>query len=371
MADTDSAGPADPAVVIAARLERLRRAGAWSSSGPVSDFAATKISGFEPAGQVFAATVLHLGYTTSRARCTGSWGYTPRTDLAGSGGPFHTLLRRLYGARRTVLARAVAECEALDADGIIATRIEIEEYPTGGTAITLEGMAVRARSSTRPARPFTTHVTAQDFARLLDEGWMPFELVTGIAIASRHDDKHTREQTRRGLGLAANREITGYSHLVNDARRDARNQLGQAVETCGGDGVVVDAMTLTISERECPTNEGQHDHVANATVAGTAIVRLPAALDTAPRRPLTIMRLDARTGQDPVVVAHSPTTPTEHDPTTPDSQGNAADATRAPDAADGKSLIARDDKAPLTDRVANRLAARQRRKDVFRSDNAD
>ncbi|MBR7839015.1 heavy metal-binding domain-containing protein [Actinospica durhamensis] len=362
MADTDAAGTADPAVVIAARLERLRRAGAWSSSGPVSDFAATKVSGFEPAGQVFAATVLHLGYTTSRARCTGSWAYTPRTDLAGSGGPFHTLLRRQYGARRTVLARAVAECEALGADGVIGIRIKTEEYPAGGTAITLEGLAVRARSSTRPARPFTTHVTAQDFARLLDQGWMPFELVTGIAIASRHDDKNTRQQTRRGLGLEANREITGYSHLVNDARRDARNQLRLAVEACGGDGVVVGAMTLTISERECPTNEGQHDHIANTTVAGTAIVRLPADLGTPPRRPLTIMRLDPRTRPDPVVVAHSPAVPTENE---------AATASNAPDANDGESLITRDEKAPLTDRVANRMAARQRRKDVFRSDNTD
>lgn len=288
--------PADPVLdLINTRLQRRNRllAGqAWGSLGPIPEFAATAIAGFDPVGHVFGTAVQHLGFVTSNARCSGNWTYTSKTDQASLGGPYRALLRSLYGARRLALARAVEECVTLGGDGIIDARVSVAPFPAGGIEFSVQGTAVRARSRARPAQPFTTHVSGQEFARLLTAGWVPFALLFGIAIGSRHDGQDTRNQTRRRFGDDGNREVRGYSQLVTDVRRDARRQLENTVGELGGDGLVVDDMALQVSERECPTNERQHDHVAEATIMGSAIAafRVRPALRTA-SRPLTIMDL--------------------------------------------------------------------------------
>ena len=278
--------------VIESRLERLGGGHSWDCQGAVSQFAALEAAGFSPAGQVFGTTVLRLGNVDNRPRCTGSASYTSRTDLASTGGPFSELLRRLNGARRLALERSVAECVALGADGVVDARLSVTPVGAGALEFSVTGTAVRARTAVRPGAPFTAHVSGQELARLLDAGWMPFSVVFGVAIATRHDGRRTRQQRRTRLGAAGNQEVRGYSHLVNDARRDARRQLGNAVRALGGEGVVVDEVTLKISDRECPTNEGESDHVARAAIHGTALVSFSRTGRAAPRPPLTIMRLD-------------------------------------------------------------------------------
>lgn len=289
MVDDGSGVPA-PADPVGTRLERLRTGTAWGSLLSVQEFAAISGAGFDPVGHVFGAAVVHLGYVGRSGRCSGSVSYTPRTDLAsGTGGPFSALLRKAYGVRRLALARAVEECRALGGDGIVGVTLTIKPFPAGGTEFVLQGTAVRARSAIRPAAPFTSHVSGQAFARLLQAGWVPAGLVFGISLGARHDDTRTRSQTRRN---ARRREVGSYTELVKDTRRDARNQLEQAVADHQADGVVVDEMTLHITERECPSVEGQHDHVAEASILGTSIVsfaRPKAARDPAP---LTVVRLN-------------------------------------------------------------------------------
>ncbi|HEY3871548.1 MAG TPA: hypothetical protein VGM10_24515 [Actinocrinis sp.] len=129
----------------------------------------------------------------------------------------------------------------------------------------------------------------QDFARLLRSGWVPAALVFGIALGARHDDMHTREETRRFT--VADREVRSFTALVRDTRRDAREQLEREVAAVGAHGVVVDAMALQISERECPAFEGVRDHVAVSTILGTAIVSFSRSPLVAGPAPLTIMHL--------------------------------------------------------------------------------
>lgn len=281
MADVDPAG---------ARLERLGTGQAWGSLLSVPEFTAISGAGFEPAGQVLGAAVVHLGSVSRAGRCSGSASYTPRTDLASSaGGPFGVLLRKAYGVRRLALSRAVAECQALGGDGIVGVTLTIRPFPAGGTEFTLQGTAVRARTAIHPETPFTSHLSGQEFAGLLRAGWVPAALVFGISMGSRHDGTRTLGQTRRAAG---NREVGSYTELVRDIRRNARDQLEQAVTAHGGDGVVVDEMTLHISERECPAVEGQHDHIAEASILGTSIVSFASRLSALDRPPLTIMRLN-------------------------------------------------------------------------------
>jgi len=274
------------------RLERLRHAGAWAFQGPVGEFGAASIAGFDPVGQVFGTTVAYLDPVAfDPCYVPGSATRTGQT----SADPYNPRLLRLNTARRTALERVLAECQALGGDGIVGARLSSADFYSHTTEFTVEGTAVRARSSTRPGAPFTTHVSGQDLAKLLRAGWMPFALVFGTAIASRHFDESMFQQTRRGIGAAGNREVSGYTRLVNDARRGARRALETAVRDQGGQGAVVQEMTLHFTERECPSTTEHSDYVVEATILGSAIVSFERSEPAAAREaPLAIMRLDRR-----------------------------------------------------------------------------
>lgn len=263
---------------------------AWDSLLSVRDFTAVTGVGFDPVGQVVGTAVINLGYVSRGGRCSSRGSYASRTDLASAQeGPFGLLLRQRYGARRRVLSRVIDECRALGADGIIGVTLSIRPFPAGGTEFTMRGTAVRARSGIHPEAPFTSHLSAQEFARLVRAGWVPAALVFGISLGARHDDLRSRRQTR----LRATGEVPGYSDVVRDTRRDARDQLQKAVADHGADGVVADQMTLHLSERECPAQEGRRDHVAEATILGTAIVAFDRSGGTGDEPPLTIMHVNS------------------------------------------------------------------------------
>jgi len=263
---------------------------AWDSLLSVRDFTAVTGVGFDPVGQVLGTAVVNLGYVSRGGKCSSTGTYASRTDLASEQeGSFGRLLRQRYGARRRVLSRVIDECRALGADGVIGVTMSIRPFPAGGTEFTMRGTAVRARAEIHPEEPFTSHLSAQEFARLLRAGWVPAALVFGISLGARHDDLRTRQQTRR----RATGEIPGYSDVIRDARRDARKQLEKAVTDHGADGVVADQMTLHLSERECPSQEGMRDHVAEVAILGTAIASFARSEGASGKPPLTIMRVNS------------------------------------------------------------------------------
>jgi uncharacterized protein YbjQ (UPF0145 family) len=287
VADERADGTAEAAGTL--RPERTRADGAWGSLLSAQDFAAIASVGFHPVGHVLGAAVVHLGYVSRGGKCSSMGSYTARTDLASaSGGPFNLLLRKHYGVRRRVLSRAVEQCQELGGDGIVGVTLSIRPFPAGGTEFTLQGTAVRARTGIRPAAPFSSHVSAQEFARLLRAGWVPTTLVFGISLGARHDDLRTRKQTR----WKVTDEVRGYSRLVSDTRRDARSELEKAVADQGADGVVVNELSLHLGERECPKEEGRRDHVAEAAIVGTSIVCFDRSPEISGRAPLAIMSLN-------------------------------------------------------------------------------
>lgn len=257
-----------------------------------AEFASLRAAGFDPVGQVSGVTVARFGYIGATGRCSGSASYTPRTDLASTStsGALSTWVRRQYSARRQALARAAEQCVRFGGDGIVAAQLLIRPFPAGGTEFTVQGTAVRARCRTRPAAPFTAHLSGQDFVLLLGAGWVPVALVVGIGLGSRHDVVRTLGQTRR---FTAGDEVTGYSALVRDTRRDAREQLRQAVGGLGAEGVLARESTLRISERECPSAERSHDHIAQVELIGTAICSFRGTPRPAGGAPLTILRMNA------------------------------------------------------------------------------
>lgn len=267
-------------------------AGTWDSALSAEEFAAIGGVGFEPVGQVLGTAVFTIEDTGLRG-CPGSWPAADDNGTVASSRWAPSLAqqtRTVYAARRTAVARAVAECEALGGDGIVGADLRVAAFPAGGTEFTVRGTAVRARSRFRPRTPFTSHLSGQDFAKLLHTGWVPVGIVFGIAFAARHDDWR---DSLLGPLTAPTQEVDGHTRLIGRVRREARRQLALDTERHGARGAVVDDVELRVAGSECPGFGAKRDLTAEAVLVGTSITRFGRrgrATGTTP--PLTIMRLE-------------------------------------------------------------------------------
>jgi uncharacterized protein YbjQ (UPF0145 family) len=282
-------------------MAEIRTSGTWGSALSADEFAAIRGAGFEPVGQVLGAAVYNIGFSGGY-NCPGAWSgfgsyaqaYRSVTQVSGRGGygSFGPLTQAMYDARHLAINRMVTECAELGGHGIVGVSLTIGSFPAGGLEFKAIGTAVRAPGAPPLGRPFSSDLSGQDFAKLLASGWVPAGLALGISVGARHDDWLTVGQTRWGAG---NAEVVGYTELVNDTRHDARQQLEKDVRRLGGEGVVVQRMDMRVHERECPIQEHGKDHIVEATIVGTALVRFASVAKPPP--PLAILSLDPQRRQ--------------------------------------------------------------------------
>jgi uncharacterized protein YbjQ (UPF0145 family) len=321
----------------AARLAGMRASGTWGSSLTSGEFAAIRSVGFEPVGQVFGAAVFGVAYGDGYSCPRTSASSRDATGVPPSGqqpepngqwreeddqGPLGPLVRAMDQARRTAVERMTAQCLQLGADGVVGLRVSRGSFLLGGQEFTALGTAVRARgaesvgargardggASEESAPPFTSDLSGQDFAKLIMAGWVPVGVVLGVAIGARHDDWQTTRQTRRWSG---NREVVGWTDVVNESRREARGRLDRDVQQLGAEGAVVASMQLRVSVRDCPAQAGRRDHIVEASILGTAVTRFAQArqaplVDQGPRadqEPGTVEELRDGQGQGPARLA--------------------------------------------------------------------
>jgi len=260
-------------------MAEIRSSGTWGSSLTSGEFAAIRSAGFEPVGQVFGAAVYAAG-AASGSSC----------PAAGGPSGVGPLVQAMYQARHTAIGRMTTECARLGGHGVVGVRLSRGSFPLGGLEFTAIGTAVRAPSAAYgPREPFTSDLCGQDFAKLIVTGWVPAGLALGLSIGSRHDDRTTARQARWG---AANAEVAGWTELVNQSRHDARRQLEGDVRRLGAEGVVIAAMQLRVSQRNCPVTVGCRDHLVEATLIGTAIARFSRATPGHAGPALAVMSLD-------------------------------------------------------------------------------
>lgn len=257
---------------------------AWTSDLSVGEFAALRGVGLEPVGQVMGSTVYQIGYSGGGGCGAYGWptssgpprvvGTGQRSSSSWTGYP--QLVDALTGARRRAVSRLVAECTQLGGDGVVGLDLRFDRFPgvVGGHEIVAIGTAVRARSRTRPRQPFLADLPGQEVARLLRAGWVPCGLVVGVAVCVRHDDL----ATVNALASWRNTEVRGLSDLVHETRVQVRAQARADALRQGGEGLVLREMTLHVSEQECASRGGR-DHVAQATLIGTALARLDRTAD--------------------------------------------------------------------------------------------
>jgi uncharacterized protein YbjQ (UPF0145 family) len=281
-------------------MAEIRASGTWGSALSIAEFAAIRSTGFEPAGQVLGAAVYNLGYRGGYGcpsyaafgsyNTFSNWrpGYTA-VSSSGSNSAYGPLVATLYEARRKAISRMVAECTALGGHGIVGVLLTIGRFPSGGLEFKAIGTAVRAPGAPPLRQPFTSDLSGQDFAKLINDGAVPVALVLGISIGARHDDWLTRSQSRWSAG---NTEVGGYTELVNMSRHDARDQLARDVRNHGAEGVVIQNMDMRIGEHECPAQEGARDHVAEVTFIGTAITHFARSSRATERPSLAMLSLD-------------------------------------------------------------------------------
>ena len=283
-------------------MAEIRTSGTWGSALSTEAFAAIRSAGFEPVGQVLGAAVYNIGFSGGY-NCPGAWSgfgtyaqaYRSVTQVSGRGGygSFGPLTQAMYDARHLAINRMITECAELGGHGIVGVSLTIGSFPAGGLEFKAIGTAVRAAGSPPLPKPFSSDLSGQDFAKLMAAGWVPAGLALGISVGARHDDWLTVGQTRWGAG---NAEVVGYTELVNDTRHDARQQLEKDVRRLGGEGVVVQRMDMRVHERECPIQEHGKDHIVEATIVGTALVRF-ASVAKPPPPPLAILSLDPQRRQ--------------------------------------------------------------------------
>ena len=268
----------------------MRASGTWGSSLTSGEFAAIRSVGFEPVGQVFGAAVFGVAYGDGYSCPRISASSRDATEIPSSGqqpesigqgrerddhGPLGPLVRAMDQTRRTAVERMAAQCVELGGDGVVALRVSRGSFLLGGQEFTALGTAVRARGVRdrgvgAESAPFTSDLSGQDFAKLIMAGWVPVGVVLGVAIGARHDDWQTTRQTRRWSG---NREVAGWTAVVNQSRREARGRLDRDVQRLGAEGAVVASMQLRVSVRDCPAQAGRRDHIVEASILGTAVTR--------------------------------------------------------------------------------------------------
>jgi len=284
-------------------MAKIRSSGTWGSSLTSGEFAAIRSAGFEPVGQVLGAAVYAAG-AASGSYCPAAGGSPAAgmpgpsaAQVPGQGGPgsFGPLVEAMYQARRTAIDRMTVECARLGGHGVVGVRLSRGSFPLGGLEFTAIGTAVRAPDAAYGRRePFTSDLSGQDFAKLIMAGWVPAGLALGISIGSRHDDRTTARQARWGSG---NAEIAGWTELVSESRHDARRQLEREVRRLGAEGVVIAAMQLRVSQRDCPVTVGRRDHIVETTLIGTAIAGFSPAGRCHAGPALAVMSLDAQRHQ--------------------------------------------------------------------------
>jgi len=291
--------------------QRARRdageSGSFTSNLTTGEFAAIRSAGFSPVGQVMGSAVYNVGWTYSGCGYAGAYagaGFGPRVfntggfSGAGMGSGFvgapvvdvPSVRSLLEQARHRAVERMRAECAGLGGDGIVGVRLTLRNFYGNGVEFGAIGTAVRADGPVRPAQPFTSDLSGQDFAKLIRAGWVPVDLVMGVGAVIRHDDWTQAVQ----MGTWRNNEVSGLTQLVNTARAAARESLAKDAARRGGHSVVLQDMRLSVFDSRCAYNGEAKDHLADAFVFGTAITPIDRSGKSPPRtaKPLQMIRLN-------------------------------------------------------------------------------
>jgi uncharacterized protein YbjQ (UPF0145 family) len=254
-----------------ARLGRAQQTGRplFTSDLSVNEFVLTTQTGFTPLGLVMGTCIYHVGIQNAR------WSVSQELQV---------LSQAMYTCRELAMARMEAEADTLGADGVIGVRIRSLNYPFASDVLEFVavGTAIRAdngQSHRTPAgRPFTSHLSGQDFWTLWQHGWLPRALVLGTCVY--HIAHLSFRQMLSNLGQ--NVELGNFTQAAYDAREIAMARMQYEAEQVGADGIV----GVSVDESAW----GWGEHAIEFFAMGTAVHR--AHPDAQPVTPTLTLPLD-------------------------------------------------------------------------------
>jgi len=276
--------------------ESEARGGAWTSDLSVAELAAVRHWGFEPAGLVMGSSVYHLG---------SQWGRTWYGSFGGAyGKPYpcphgyymsnehrtgynweHTVHEQgMRSARDLAMQRLVEEARELGAHGVVGVRLTFKHMEGVNAAVefTAVGTAIRRPGAEPLQIPFTSHLSGQEFGKLMSAGYVPVALVMGIC-AMEVDPGCGMEWNMSSWG---NVELDQPTDAAQSCREIAVMHLEREAEAFRADGVV--GVTANFSAHEL---SGEVT-VFQLLCIGTAVARYTEA--PLPEPPLPMLRLAAR-----------------------------------------------------------------------------
>jgi uncharacterized protein YbjQ (UPF0145 family) len=234
----------------------------FTSDLSVNEFVLVEQSGFEPLGLVMGSSMYHIGVQT------GKWSVSQELQI---------LTQAMYNARELAMARMESEADELGADGVVGVRLlprryamsnEVLEFLAVGTAIkSNSGQSMR----TPAGRPFTAHLTGQDFWTLWQHGWLPRSMVLGTCVY--HVAHLSFRQVLQQAGQ--NKELNTYTQAIYDGREIAMARMQHEGKQVGANGIV----GVKVEE----ATWGWGEHAIEFFALGTAVSRVrPDAEPVAP-----------------------------------------------------------------------------------------
>jgi uncharacterized protein YbjQ (UPF0145 family) len=262
------------------RLKSSAAAGAsWTSDLSVAELSAVRRVGFRPAGMVVGMSVYQIavqgvgpayfglpagGWGSLGAQGMGAgWapsgfrghfkGYPCTHAVYGLGHGYGVNYEDLYYEQaltdifRLAHDRLRAEAAALGAHGVVGVRHTLSDMQVASSAPIVElkmvGTAISRPSAPPLTQPFTSHLSGQDFAKLLDTGWVPAGLVFGVGAVRSSGGCIGMSSAATWSGA----EFVQRSEAVQQAQRIAVDALEDQAQAFGEQVVGVD-VALSIRE---------------------------------------------------------------------------------------------------------------------------
>jgi uncharacterized protein YbjQ (UPF0145 family) len=238
-----------------ARLRRMSGEGGkplFTSDLSVSEFVLLEQLGVKPLGLVLGSSIYHVGIQY------GNWYQNQELEY---------LSQAMYHARELAMSRMEEEAAVLGADGIVGVRLNVNAYSWAEAALefTAVGTAIKAREGeqyrTVRGKPFTSDLSAQDFYKLFQSGYVPAELVLGNCV---YHVAHQGFMQQLGT-IGTNVELTNYTEAIYDARELAMSRMQSEAEAHGAEGII----GMRITEQSWIWQP----HVIEFLAIGTSIVR--------------------------------------------------------------------------------------------------
>ena len=181
--------------------------------------------GFEPLGLVFGTSVYELQFQPLKS--------ADHLEV-------QHLSQSLYQARNIALSKMIRQAGDKSADGIICVSIKVTQRPWGeGMAeFVARGTAVRYRSPgsfvTPRGRPFTSDLSTEDFALMVNAGLRPLSFVIGSCVYQ----MGYLPPKIQSVQQTANSEMPGYGKAIDEARATALMRMSDEAAYYLGDGVI-------------------------------------------------------------------------------------------------------------------------------------